>query len=391
MAFDCRNGLFAFQPIFLFCNRLFIELNPLDSSVLGENITILSANKYIIVEESFRFMRRIVESWFEARIGTTFRINILSELSVYSEPSNAKWISHGMRTWDEEIGWLQFEEYEFYFPDPDFNNFTLGGIPIMETPRNYLTPEQPRNLNTAHQPVVICIDTSGSMNDPSEDGRSKAQIVEGLINQLADIDLPESDKQAVDICILVFDDNCRVLVDWRPLSSFTGGISLDVAGRTALGSAVLMAIDKTRERRKHYDDVGIESKRAQIFVYTDGESTEDLTVAYQRSMSYLNRDYPSAKMYITLIPPAKDPRELTGFGQKVAIMAAKDCVNGLPSAFQFMQGSIVAWSQSTPGENTQTSIPSNLNVLPGHGNAKRTESGEKAFEEDDIWKWEDET
>lgn len=208
---------------------------------------------------------------------------------------------------------------------------------VNETPR-YQNVERPRETSLVHQPVVICIDTSGSMNDKSEDGRTKAEIVEEMLNSLANLDLPESDKAAVDICILVFDDECRTLVEWRPLTYFEGGLKLDVAGCTALGSAVIKAIDKTRERRRTYDVEGISSKRAQIFLYTDGVSTEDMTAAYQRAEEYLNREKPSAKMYAILIPPARDPKELAGLGKNVAILAAKDCINGIPATFPVYAG-----------------------------------------------------
>ena len=55
------------------------------------------------------------------------------------------------------------------------------------------TPERPRvkETGTTHQPVVICIDTSGSMNEKAEDGRAKIEIVEQLVNSLSKIDLSE--------------------------------------------------------------------------------------------------------------------------------------------------------------------------------------------------------
>ena len=102
-----------------------------------------------------------------------------------------------------------------------------------EITRDYGQAEMPRNPMAVHQPVVLCIDTSGSMKDLTGDGRSKAQIVEEMINDIANISLSEFDKLNVDICILTFDDEVRTLGDLRSLAGFEGGIQLDTAGTTA--------------------------------------------------------------------------------------------------------------------------------------------------------------
>lgn len=261
---------------------------------------------------------------------------------------------------------------------------------INETPRNYQQPEMPRNAGAVHQPVVICIDTSGSMKDVAEDGRMKYEIVEEMINGLANMELSDYDKENTEICILVFDDDVRTLVDWRSLASFEGGVKLDIAGCTSLGSAVITAIDKTRERRKVYYTQGIDCKRAQIFVYTDGVSTESLETAHARVKQYLDRPNPAAKMYMTLIPPAADPSELKDFGEKVTILRANDCVNGLPAAFKFMQASVVAASQSVVGAQTETIIPDDLDVVNkgGTDGTIKNENGEKVVQDtNDPFTW----
>ena len=52
---------------------------------------------------------------------------------------------------------------------------------VTETPREYQTPEVPRNPSGVHQPVVICIDTSGSMKDKEDGSKEKFKIVEDMI------------------------------------------------------------------------------------------------------------------------------------------------------------------------------------------------------------------
>lgn len=250
------------------------------------------------------------------------------------------------------------------------------------------TPERPRVKETAeiHQPVVICIDTSGSMKEKAEDGRTKVGIVEQMVNSLSKIDLSESEKAAVDICILAFDDECRVLQDWIPLSDFKGNLKLDAGGCTALGSAIIDSIDATRARRKAYasSEYGISARRAQIFLYTDGVSTEDMSKAIEYSQNYLNRDKPSAKLYTILIPPATDPSEMKKLGEKVAILRATDCVNGIPNTFKFMKDSIVIWSHSNPGQTVTAKVTKGVGFIDGQGGVKKDANGGAVVQDLDL-------
>lgn len=267
---------------------------------------------------------------------------------------------------------------------------------MTETPRNYQIQEKPRTVTEVHQPVVICIDTSGSMADEAKDGtgRTKYEVVEEQINALANLqELDDRTKSCVDICVLAFDNEVRTIVNWRSLSDFHGGVTFDVQGCTALGDAVIEAIKKSRERRNQYDLAGIKCKRPQIFVFTDGVSTQDMKPAYQFSEDYLNKMdsttgkiIAKAKMYVTLIPPAVKPDDLIGFGKAVSILKVNECRNGLLEAFQFMQDSIVSASSVTGGEAT-TRVPDHVQVYTGNGNDEfeRNSDGRAITTQTDLW------
>lgn len=230
---------------------------------------------------------------------------------------------------------------------------------------NYGEVIRPKNPMGVHIPVVLCIDTSSSMSDAIEDGKSKKQIFEEMINGLVNLPLTDFNKKCIDICILVFDDEVRTLVEWRPLSDFYGNIELDVAGTTALGSAVIETIKKSKERRRDYAMLGIQSIRPLIFFFTDGLSTQPLDEAYEFSQYYLNNN--KAKMYITIIPPLRECSELKAFGDKVTIFRANDCTDGIKSSFDFFQECIMYHFCARSSDNTHVLIPDNLEVLNRNG------------------------
>ena len=258
--------------------------------------------------------------------------------------------------------------------------------------------ENLRAINQTHQPVVVCIDTSASMNEDAGNGITKIKMVEDLVNQLADIPngrLGETDKSSIDLCILGFNNSVYTIMDWQPLSNFKGDIKLSAEGCTALSSVILESIKKVREIRKLYDQRSVDCRRAMIFVYTDGFSTEDMQAAYQKSQSYFNRDYPSpsAKLNMIFIPTYyngqiikmtdgeknwSEYKELVnGLGKKVLYINAEDCVNGVPAAFEFMTDSIVGWSVSDPGETVYTNINDNLTAVKNCGGVRQNSDGSK--------------
>lgn len=255
-------------------------------------------------------------------------------------------------------------------------------------------------MDSVHQPVVICIDTSESMSMDAGNGKSKIQMVEDLINGICDVDLSETEKKSVDICVLGFSNDVYTICDWTNLYDFRGDLKLRAVGTTALNSVILQSIKKVRELRRGYYERSIACRRAQIFVYTDGFSTEPMEEAYDKSMDYFNRQKPSAKLNMIFIPTYyngtiikltdsttfDDYKQLVkGLGPKVAFINAEDCVNGIPASFRFMMDSIVEWSVSTPGEPVKVSLDKNkLSVINGRGGAGLDDDGNKVVIDTDI-------
>lgn len=248
----------------------------------------------------------------------------------------------------------------------------------MTTNNNHeLYAEVPRESAKIHQAIVLMLDSSSSMLAKAEDGRTKADIVLQCVKKLKDIELSESEKAAIDICIMSFDDEVRVLQDWIPLSDFDGEeIEYNCDGCTALSDAIIQSIDATRKRRGTYSKNGITAKRAQIFLWTDGASTQDMAPAIERCNEYLCREdpSPSCKLNVILVPPAVDPTEIMKLGKSVAIFGVQDCANGIPASFEFLEGTIVAWSQSAPGQEIVVNADE-MRFIDGYGGVEKRENG----------------
>lgn len=253
--------------------------------------------------------------------------------------------------------------------------------------------------NAIHQPVVICIDTSDSMGMDAGNGQTKLQMVEDLVNSLKNVDLSETEKNVVDICILGFGSSVYTIEDWTNLSMFQGNVKLETTGQTAMNSVILEAIKKTREIRRVYYNGAVRCRRAAIFVYSDGFSTEPMEEVYEKSQSYFNRDIPkpSAKLNMLFIPTFYDGKIIKmtdddaideykalvkGLGKKVAFINAEDCINGIPASFKFMMDSIVEWSVSAPGETVSVNMDSGLVAVQNHGGIQRQDGSNVVIDTD---------
>lgn len=206
-----------------------------------------------------------------------------------------------------------------------------------------------------HQPIVICMDTSGSMEwvEPNSP-KSNIKIAEEQLNLVKDIDLEPMDKKAVDVCILGFDDDVHVLHDWSPLNSWNEHISLQSGGCTCLGQVISEAIIATRVYRHKAHEEGIQVKRPYIFVFTDGLSTDDMSRASDLCKKYVDEKN-VVKLFVIGLPGA-DVKEIKALCNNVHVFKTADCINGLPNSFQFLKDSVVNVSSSTIGDTTRTNV-----------------------------------
>ena len=135
-------------------------------------------------------------------------------------------------------------------------------------------------------PIVICVDASGSMLADGGNGVPMIKMLEDMINSIIDSsELDDDEKDAVDICILKFDETVNTVVDWIPLCHFKNKISLEAYGSTSLGEALLTAVENVHKRKYLYNSCGLNIIRPQIFVFTDAG---DIDVVYEKFQSSFN-------------------------------------------------------------------------------------------------------
>ena len=127
--------------------------------------------------------------------------------------------------------------------------------------------EQPRNKDQKC-PVVIVLDTSGSMN-----GAPIEELNKALVQLKEDILCDPTLTQRLEVGIVCFDDEARQERGIDLVTVDTKMPVLNIGGQTNLVAGIRMAIDLVEERKAFYKSNNEQYYRPFIVLFTDGAPT----------------------------------------------------------------------------------------------------------------------
>ncbi len=129
-------------------------------------------------------------------------------------------------------------------------------------------------------PCVLLLDTSYSM-----DGAPIEALNQGLQVFQSDVTQDALAKRRVEVAIVTFGNGGVQLVqDFVTAGQFQPP-HLTAGGGTPMGEALNLSIDILRNRKKSYQNNGIDYYRPWIFIITDGAPTDQWQTAVQRVRS----------------------------------------------------------------------------------------------------------
>lgn len=208
-----------------------------------------------------------------------------------------------------------------------------------------------------HQPMIVAVDVSKSM-DLTEEGQQKTnlKLAEDMLNQVGQTpELTEEYKKTTDFCVMAFSDDVTTEKDWMPLAEYHGGITLNKVGMTAFHNVVKQSLNAVHAIKGSYKTKGIQCKRPQIFVITDGCSTDGgsvVTEAKELCKKYVDTN--RVALHVILLPggTTSDAEQLSS---KIKLYKVDDCAYGLTAIKDFINASIVGFCfyGSVPGVNAQ--------------------------------------
>ena len=126
--------------------------------------------------------------------------------------------------------------------------------------------------------VAIVRDKSGSMAGNPIESENKA--IEKFLEQ-KNIGIT---GRRTDICIVGFDSNAYVEMDWVQMDQATPELDNNASGMTDLDSGIMLALDKLKNKRMQDNALGIPPSAPLLIVLTDGAPTSSI----ERSVEEIN-------------------------------------------------------------------------------------------------------
>lgn len=200
------------------------------------------------------------------------------------------------------------------------------------------------NNPTARIPVCLCLDVSGSMS-----GERINELNQGIELFYDAIKDDEVALYSAEISVVTFNDEATQLVDFASLELQPTPPRLTASGCTYMGEGVNLALDLLEQRKKEYQDKGVDYYQPWLVLMTDGEpngDTGEFSRAVSRTVSLIDN------RKLTIFPigigsnadlntlakfsPNKPPLRLQGLKFK--------------EFFTWLSQSVSKVSQSSPGE-----------------------------------------
>lgn len=134
------------------------------------------------------------------------------------------------------------------------------------------------NVGFTHLPVVILLDTSGSMSNQNAIGR----VSDSIKGFLGNITAPGADefhrklRRQGDFCILGYGGDVKTIVDWTAGDDLGRVLNFKptASGNTPMGAAIMQSADLLLNRYRGYKVSGTKAFCGLVFNLTDGAPTD---------------------------------------------------------------------------------------------------------------------
>lgn len=168
-------------------------------------------------------------------------------------------------------------ESKYYAKEEDAEKCIRDLDDILKAVCNKLSSIVIRDPGDHHQPCVLLLDISGSMNgaDGTAIGRRPIDKLNEAIKVLKDeITNDEIANDRVEVCVITFNDEVELVQSFKNADQLNLP-KLVASGTTAMNGAIELAIDVIERQRAFYKSNGVFFYRPWLFLFSDGMPTDE--------------------------------------------------------------------------------------------------------------------
>jgi uncharacterized protein YegL len=199
-------------------------------------------------------------------------------------------------------------------------------------------------------PCVLLVDTSGSMC-----GAPINALNEGLRTFKDDLNRDNLAKKRVEVAIITFDSNVRVVQDFVTAEHFEPPI-LTTQGLTHMGTAINEALDMIQTRKSLYRANAVSYYRPWVFMITDGEPSGESEEIVERGAQRIRQEEISKRMAFFAV--GVENANINRLSQIVARTPVKLKGLNFREMFLWLSGSMQSISHSRTDEQVPLLPPS---------------------------------
>ncbi len=209
------------------------------------------------------------------------------------------------------------------------------------------------NPGERHVPVVLLVDTSGSMS-----GAPINELNQGLVefgNALQEDSLALG---RAEVCVISFNSSVQTEMSFRPASEYEAP-SLSASGLTALNEAIEAGLDAIEARKAEYRANGVSYYRPWMFLLTDGAPTDTSRESAARTRLQAAIEGKKCVFMPMGIGEYADTAKLQSYypSSTAAKIVLKASASNFKESFVWLSASIAAVSNSDPNVASEVQLP----------------------------------
>lgn len=203
-------------------------------------------------------------------------------------------------------------------------------------------------------PVVLCLDTSGSMS-----GDPIRELAQGVAQFYSSIYADEIARFSAEIAIVTFGANgVSRLADFGPVEEHPR-VVLQADGLTPMGEGIGVALDMLEERKRQYKEAGVDYYQPWLVIMTDGGPTDDVRASTQRLITLTSNK--KLSVFPIGIGAGADMATLQALSPGRTALRLRGLEFG--AFFEWLSSSVQRVSASTPGQE----VPLDVDGIRGWG------------------------